>query len=875
MTREAPDPPGPRLCRSGSPPNPGGNRAGSLFGAFAAIPSRYGDWTFASLSTAVVGSILTVCASALIGHYFGAAVALLWIVAGVGLQGALAAFALQARRGHEHAFRRVMLLNVLNLLLWSGGSSALWLTGASSAKIGAMTIAFSLAFYVVFTVQRNLRLTLAMLAIPVSTILAFVLTTLYGNLPPWVAAASTITLFGAVVNIAMLATMANRSFVRMHDAMTETEATKQRFAFALEAIGDAYFEIDLDTMTTIVEPSQAVALGCDAGECPLNKCLSRLHPDDLAPMQANFERARNGLAKWNQDIRICNPDGTYTWFAFRARRLEGQERPRAIAAMSDLTHRKRMETDLRASKERLQFAIAAIADGYFEIDLDTMTYLPAQELAGSMGFQPGPKSVEHMTARVHPEDQPAIRADIERARTGQQRHWRRELRIQTATGAWRSMQLRAQVMEENAAEGRKLVGTFVDMTSAKTIEAELRTARDAAEASSRAKSEFLANMSHEIRTPLNGVLGMAQALAADGLTPSQQEKVSIILDSGKSLTALLNDVLDLSKIEAGKLEISPVEGDFLHTMKRTRQLFEGQAQDKGLQMRARFSASFPQRLVYDPVRVRQCVSNLLSNAVKFTSAGAVDLAISSEPLGGGEHRIVVEVSDTGIGMSAEVQSRLFTVFSQADGATTRLYGGSGLGLAISRKLARLMGGDLTVTSEPGAGSTFRLTFRTREAGAAAPARPALAGNPGEPRKAGLRGVRVLLTDDNAVNRQVVKLFLAPQGCDVTEATNGKEALDALARQPFDIVLLDVHMPVMDGQEAIRRIRASGGPWAQVPVIALTADAMSGDRERYLALGMTDYLSKPIDQRELVARMYAVLDLAGEGAAASVARSGMA
>jgi PAS domain S-box-containing protein len=518
-----------------------------------------------------------------------------------------------------------------------------------------------------------------------------------------------------------------------------------------------------------------------------------------------------------------------------------------------------------ATQKRLEFAIQSAGDGYFEIDLDTMLYTANPALGKNLGFD-GQQTLDAVVAGIHPDDAPFTTQAFNAVRDGLSEGWKQELRARLADGRWCWMQLRAQVIAANAVHGRKVIGTVVDMTAWKTIEDELRKAKESAEASSNAKSQFLANMSHEIRTPLNGVLGMAQALEADDLTSAQKEKVTVILDSGKSLMALLNDVLDLTKIEAGKLEISAVPGDFLHTMKRTRQLFQSTAEDKGLELFVRYDSHFPQRLSYDPTRVRQCVSNLLSNAIKFTSQGSVEVAISAKKQSDGQFMVAVDVSDSGIGMSPETITKLFTVFTQADGATTRKFGGSGLGLAISRQLARMMGGDITVTSEEGKGSTFRLTFKAQEAAPAAPVAPT---PKVEPSKRTLRGLRVLLTDDNAINRQVIKLFLAPQGCDITEATNGKEALDRIAQAEFDIILLDVHMPVMDGKEAIQRLR-NDQRWVNLPVIALTADAMSGDREKYLALGMTDYVSKPVDQRELIAKMHQVLGL--EAPASPSARS---
>jgi signal transduction histidine kinase/ActR/RegA family two-component response regulator len=397
--------------------------------------------------------------------------------------------------------------------------------------------------------------------------------------------------------------------------------------------------------------------------------------------------------------------------------------------------------------------------------------------------------------------------------------------------------------------------------------ADVEAARDAAEAATRTKSEFLANMSHEIRTPLNGVLGMTQALASRDLDPEAREMVSTIRESGATLMAILNDVLDLSKIEAGRLDIAPGDASLIHTLRQVMRLFEPVAGEKGVTLALVSEVSSSHQLKFDALRVRQCLSNLVSNAVKFTPQGHISIEASLTPEGHG-HRVHVSVTDSGIGMDEATLGRLFEAFTQADGSTTRRFGGTGLGLTISRQLARLMGGDITVASEPGRGSTFTLSFLADAADAENASTPAA----DTPRRSEvrLRGARVLLTDDNAVNRQVVRLFLQPQGAVIVEAANGAEALRALETQPFDLVLLDVHMPVMDGVETIKRIRASNESWRSLPVIALTADAMSGDRERLIALGMSAYVAKPIEQAELLSTIGLALGSAPAVEAVAVA-----
>ncbi len=376
----------------------------------------------------------------------------------------------------------------------------------------------------------------------------------------------------------------------------------------------------------------------------------------------------------------------------------------------------------------------------------------------------------------------------------------------------------------------------------------------AVQQASEAKSQFLANTSHEVRTPLNGILGMAQVLAQSRLSPEQQGQVETILDSGRTLLAILNDVLDLSKIEAGRMDLAPVDQDLRGVLARVCSLWRVKAEEKGLAFRLSVEESVPALLHFDPVRVRQCVSNLVSNAIKFTERGAIEIRVRSESRDEAGPCIAITVEDTGAGMAPETLERLFRPFMQADESTSRRFGGTGLGLSISRELARLMGGDLTATSILDQGSTFTFTF---QAGVVTAQAPDTADHPFGSQAEGHSAIvapgaplKVLLVDDNRINRQVARLFLRAFSADVREAENGQEALDHLDTERFDLVLLDMHMPVMDGPETIRRIRSDGHSYAQVPVVALTADAMVQDRERYLAMGLDGYLSKPLGMREL-------------------------
>ena len=378
--------------------------------------------------------------------------------------------------------------------------------------------------------------------------------------------------------------------------------------------------------------------------------------------------------------------------------------------------------------------------------------------------------------------------------------------------------------------------------NAETLAAELKRALHAAEAASDAKSAFVANMSHELRTPLNGVLGMARALSDEVTEPAHAQKLDVIAQSGALLLGVLNDVLDLAKIEAGRLEIRPEPVDPAALVANTCALFQAAAAEKGLVLTHTLDG-LPDRVEADGVRLRQILSNLVANAVKFTDSGRVDVTAKAEP-SGEDWRLTLTVSDSGCGISAQDQARLFERFSQADGSHTRRHGGAGLGLVLARELARRMDGDVTLESAPGAGSVFTVTLT---AGPAA----SMAGETAKPLDAAaLDGLSVLLVDDNEVNRIVARCFLEPHGARVAEAASGQQALELFENEHFDLVLLDAHMPGMNGLETLARLRSQPAG-ATTPVIALTADALHGDRERYLAAGMDGYVSKPVDKTMLV------------------------
>jgi two-component system, sensor histidine kinase len=398
---------------------------------------------------------------------------------------------------------------------------------------------------------------------------------------------------------------------------------------------------------------------------------------------------------------------------------------------------------------------------------------------------------------------------------------------------------------------------FLAYNHARTLTNSLYLEREAAHAANRAKSEFLATMSHELRTPMNGILGGAELLKRSNPTPDQQEIIGTLSGAGNALLSLLNDLLDLSKIEAGKMDIEKIAFAPRSLLVDVQRLYSAEIADKGLTLAIDVSDQLPAALLGDPTRLRQIIINLVSNAVKFTQVGSINLSMLAVKSAEDDATLVVKVTDTGIGMTEAAVARLFEPFSQADSSISRRFGGSGLGTSISHRLATLLGGRLEVHSKVGDGTCFTLYLPLIEA-----QNEVLEDDSDEELDEAL-GLAVLVAEDNAANRHILARFLEIGSHDVTFCEDGALAVEAASQRVFDLIILDVRMPVMDGLEALQTIRTNTGPNSDQPIIMLSADAMPEEKARGFAMGADDYLTKPIDPRLL----FSALAMANGGRAA--------
>lgn len=655
--------------------------------------------------------------------------------------------------------------------------------------------------------------------------------------------------------------------------VTELRASEKRFRDLVSTVPGVVYQwlegADGERGYTYVSPRSRDMYGVDPDDLVRDWTLLPVHEEDRERWERSIAQSVAEGTDLSFEGRFLLPDGRSRWWRAVARPLRiGGGDVLFNGILIDIDEQKRIEAELRYREAILRYTTGLAGLGYWVWDrsagisycspeLAVIRGLPVEECRRLLGSQ------DQQLATVHPDDRDYYRIHAaEVARSG--RSYVVEYRLLRHDGVMRHVREVGGPVLGGDSPSQKYVVAVQDITDRKqreleleeardrleaqaaemtTLARELERARDAAEAASRAKSRFLAVMSHELRTPMTGVIGMVDLMRGTPLSTDQAQYLETLRSSADSLLVVLNDILDFSKIEAGQLTLESIPLRLGPMMEEVVRLFAPAAGQAGVTMRARLPDGAVPTVLGDPTRLRQVLMNLAGNAVKFTRQGWIELRLATMEAEGTHWRLRFEVADTGTGIDPAQRPILFEAFTQADVSTTRRFGGTGLGLAICKRLVGMMGGSIGVESEVGRGSTFWFTVRLP----AAPAADGPAPGAAAPPECTDRSARLLVAEDNDVNRLLIVTMLQRMGFQPSAVTNGREAVEAVQAGGFDLILMDMQMPEMDGDTAAAAIRAMDGPVARLPIVALTADAMPEERDRRMRSRLFDgYVTKPID-----------------------------
>lgn len=664
------------------------------------------------------------------------------------------------------------------------------------------------------------------------------------------------------VAVAAMSTLPTAATLVERERLTRV-LREQRRAYRLlaEHSNDMIVRLGLDGIHRYVSPASRAILGRSPGELMGKTSLPDIHPEDRAVVEAAFTAVMDTDDQPTFTYRMRHRNGDYVWLEATCRLVRDAAGAPSeyVVTARNVTRRREAEVRLSGSMAQLQESLRLLAMaermggvGHWRLDVATRALFWSDEVYRIHGRAIGDlPDIDAAIKAYHPDDRAMVSRHVERAIT-QGLPWSFRARLIRVDGSIRQVESSGEA--ERADDGRivGVVGVFRDVTDEAAAEAALIAARDEAHALARAKSTFLATMSHEIRTPMTGVLGMIELLRTDPASDARAHYLENLAQSAGLLMALLDDVLDFSKIESDAMPLERTDFDLGALARSALDLFHHAASSKGLQISLAVPVGRDLIVAGDPVRLQQIIANLVSNAIKFTPAGRIDVAF--DLVRDGDVRIVQgRVRDTGIGIDPAVIPGLFEPFRQADASTTRRFGGTGLGLAISQRLAEAMGGGITVESMPGHGATFSFVVRLHAPQARAATAPLIRRAPG-------RALSILLAEDNAINRALVDALVRRDGHRLVAVENGRLAVERAADERFDLILMDMQMPEMDGIQALRAIRNGGGVNATTAIVALTADAAPERRSRYEEAGLDGFLTKPIDSAALAAVLHRVADV---------------
>lgn len=642
-------------------------------------------------------------------------------------------------------------------------------------------------------------------------------------------------------------------------ARVQRELRKSRdfIRTVVDGVNEVIFTVDRDWRWTYLNRYWTVLSGETVDQALGKVALSYVIPEDRQQVATLRSAIEAGVIPGEQlVVRFQRGEGDLRHIVIHAEPQFDEDGAfcGAIGSLADITERENALRGLQQREEQLALLANNATDAVLCLALNGICTYASPSVRQVFGVGCEAMQGQQFITRFHPDDDAIVRATFDRLARGSQERARVAFRSRSLVAPQNYNWLEANcglVRDPETGAPMEVIVSLRNVNETKQLEAELTAARAAAEDAAAAKTAFLANISHEIRTPMNGVIGFTELALQGDLSEDQRKHLEMIADSGRAMMRLLNDVLDLAKIESGQMAINCEPVDIRHKIDRCLRLMEPVARQKGLALSMNVAEEFPRWIESDPMRLRQIILNLVGNALKFTERGEVTVTVSSaiSPTG---PRMQLDVRDTGIGIAPDRIASVFENFTQADSSTARRYGGTGLGLPISAQLAELLGGTLTASSEPGVGTTFTLSIPA--VAVAAPIAPAT-GTRLPLRPEGVLPLRVLVAEDNPINQQLTLAMLQQIGIEADLAQDGAETIEmvernAMSGEPYDIVLMDMQMPAVDGIEATRRLRASGYDARRLPIVALTANAYADDIANSIDAGMQAHLSKPLRLREL-------------------------